>query len=509
MTATGGLVDVVIPTIGRESLGALLRALDASRGPLPERVIVVDDRRDAPAPLALPSLPRGGERLEVLRSGGGGPAAARNVGWRAASAPWVAFLDDDTVPSPAWLDDLVDDLATLPRQVAASQGRIVVPLPSGRRATDWERNVHGLESATWATADMAYRRTALAAVGGFDERFRHAYREDADLALRVRRRGWQIERGRRHVVHPVRPAGRMVSVRLQRGNADDVLMRALHGAGWRAAAHVPRGRRRRHAAISAAAVLVLLGAATRRRSLAAGAALAWLGGTAELAWARIAPGPRTADEVGTMLITSALLPLAATAHWARGVLRLRTTLGDTRHAPQPLPWHPRAVLFDRDGTLVHDVPYNGEPSRVLPMPGAREAVDRLRRAGVRVGVVSNQSGVGRGLLSASQVDAVNRHLDALLGPFDDWRICPHAAGDGCDCRKPQPGMVLEAARALDVAPSQCVVVGDIGADVAAGAAAGGGGVLVPTEATLDVELRGTAVARNLGEAVDLLLGDGA
>lgn len=75
----------------------------------------------------------------------------------------------------------------------------------------------------------------------------------------------------------------------------------------------------------------------------------------------------------------------------------------------------QAVLFDRDGTLVEDVPYNGDPAAVRPMPTARAALQRLRRAGVRAGVVSNQSGIARGLITESQVRAVNARVDLLLG----------------------------------------------------------------------------------------------
>ena len=74
---------------------------------------------------------------------------------------------------------------------------LTVPLPEHRRPTDWERTVAGLADARWATADMAYRREALAAVGGFDERFPRAYREDSDLALRVLDAGYEIRSGRR------------------------------------------------------------------------------------------------------------------------------------------------------------------------------------------------------------------------------------------------------------------------------------------------------------------------
>ncbi|MBA3422700.1 MAG: glycosyltransferase, partial [Thermoleophilaceae bacterium] len=241
-------IDVVIPTAGRESLAALLEALVGGRVAerLDGRIIVVDDRP------GLDAAPMPAVGAEVVRGPGCGPAAARNAGWRAASAEWVAFLDDDVVPDPDWAQRLLDDVGSLPASVAGSQGVVRVPLPPDRPPTDWERNVAGLESARWATADLAYRRVALAAVGGFDERFQRAYREDSDLGLRIVWAGWRIERGGRAVTHPVRPAGRWVSVRLQAGNADDVLMRALHGRDWRAAAGAPPGRLRRHLVTSVA-----------------------------------------------------------------------------------------------------------------------------------------------------------------------------------------------------------------------------------------------------------------
>jgi histidinol-phosphate phosphatase family protein len=166
-----------------------------------------------------------------------------------------------------------------------------------------------------------------------------------------------------------------------------------------------------------------------------------------------------------------------------------------------------AVLLDRDGTLVADVPYNGDPTRVVPMPGAKAALDRLRAAGLRLAVVSNQSGVGRGLLSAEQVEAVNARVDELLGPFGAWAWCPHAPGDGCACRKPAPGLLLRAAADLGVGIEACAMVGDIGADVDAARAAGAAcAVLVPTPVTLPGEVRrAPAVAASLGEAVDRLL----
>ena len=486
--------DVVIPTLGRPSLRDTVSALamtgGLSQGQSPGRVFLVSDGGELPD---LPPL----QGLEVLRGPERGPAAARNVGWRASRAEWIAFLDDDVVPAPDWLARVVQDLEALPEDVAGSQGRIVVPLPGDRRPTDWERNVAGLESARWATADMAYRRTVLAHVGGFDERFRRAYREDADLALRVRRAGYRLGRGRRSVTHPVGGADRWVSVRLQAGNEDDALLARLHG-DWRAPGE-RRGRRWRHLAVTAAGVAGLAAAATGRKRVAALAAAGWLAGTVELAWARIAPGPRTAEEVAMMVATSAVIPSAATLHWLRGRLRWR--------GARPFTPRPAAVLLDRDGTLVVDVPYNGDPDRVRPMPGAREALDRLRAAGIPTAVVSNQSGIGRGWLRPEQVDAVNRRVEALLGPLGPWAVCPHAPGDACECRKPKAGLVLRAAEELGVDPDRCVVVGDIGADVEAARAVGARAVLVPTERTRREEVAAAPeTAPDLPSAVDLLLG---
>jgi D-glycero-D-manno-heptose 1,7-bisphosphate phosphatase len=167
---------------------------------------------------------------------------------------------------------------------------------------------------------------------------------------------------------------------------------------------------------------------------------------------------------------------------------------------------PEAVLFDRDGTLVVDVPYNGDPARVRPVPGAGAALRRLRAGGIPVGVITNQSGIARGLITAEQAHQVNRRVDALLGPFAVWQVCPHGPADGCACRKPRPGMVLAAARRLGVAPQRMAVVGDIGADVEAATAAGATGVLVPTSVTRPEEVAAApAVQPDLLSAVRYLL----
>ena len=114
--------------------------------------------------------------------------------------------------------------------------------------------------------------------------------------------------------------------------------------------------------------------------------------------------------------------------------------------------------------------------------------------------------IGRGTLSRDQVDRVNDRVEELLGPFDTWQLCPHAPADGCDCRKPAPGLVLAAAAALGVPAARCVVIGDIGTDLAAARAAGARAVLVPTPVTRPEEVRSApAVATDLPSAVELAL----
>ncbi len=196
---------------------------------------------------------------------------------------------------------------------------------------------------------------------------------------------------------------------------------------------------------------------------------------------------------------------AADCRQTEGVNAL-SPVGAAQHA------HPQAVLLDRDGTLILDVPYNGDPDLVQPLPGARAALDRLREAHIPLAVVSNQSGIARGLLRVAQVDAVNARVEELLGPLGPVLYCPHGPADGCACRKPAPGMVLAAADALGVDPSDCALVGDIGADVGAATAAGARAVLVPTAVTRPEEVdaartAGVPVADDLASAVSLLLGN--
>jgi HAD superfamily hydrolase (TIGR01662 family) len=500
---------VVIPTIGRPGLAELVTAVDGE--PAPSCIVVADDRRDATSALDLPAT---AAPLIVVRTHGRGPAAARNAGWQAAHADWIAFLDDDVAVPVDWCRRLVEDVEDLPDHVAASQAWIYVPSPEGRRPTDAERRILGLSGALWITADMAYRRAALVQTDGFDERFPRAFREDSDLALRTVRSGYGIAWGERVTTHPLAPATSWRnSLKDQAGNADNALMRAKYGRRWRSLIGTTPGRTGRHLFTTAAAATTLVAGAlslSKRRGMrpstssgyiSAAAALGWAGLTTEFAVRRILPGPRTAQEISTVVVTSVLIPPLAVAHRLRGEVLVR--LGG--RGALRVSGAPRAVLFDRDGTLIKDVPYLADPQRVRPMPGVRRTLNRLRRQGVAVGVVSNQSGVARGLIHPEELARVNARVESLLGPFDTWQVCPHAPAAGCRCRKPEPGLVIAAAQELGLAPQECLMIGDIGSDVDAALAAGARAVLVPTRHTkageIDHAQLVAAVAPNLRTAV--------
>jgi D-glycero-D-manno-heptose 1,7-bisphosphate phosphatase len=130
----------------------------------------------------------------------------------------------------------------------------------------------------------------------------------------------------------------------------------------------------------------------------------------------------------------------------------------------------KLVLLDRDGTLIVHKPYLSDPDEVELLPGTVEGLRLLKEAGFLLAVVSNQSGVGRGYFGAEQVEAVNARLSELLRAegisLDGVYWCPHRPDEGCACRKPKTGMLLQACADLGVDVADCTVVGDSDCDVA-------------------------------------------
>lgn len=150
-----------------------------------------------------------------------------------------------------------------------------------------------------------------------------------------------------------------------------------------------------------------------------------------------------------------------------------------------------AVFLDRDGTLIEEVHYLAAPEQVRLIPGAVEAVRKLNNAGMLVVVVTNQAGVARGYFPESNVAEVHVYLSALLAQhgarIDAYYYCPHHPTEGvgryrvdCDCRKPKPGLLITAARDLDIDLAQSWMIGDKLADAEAGTTAGCRAILVRT-----------------------------
>lgn len=143
----------------------------------------------------------------------------------------------------------------------------------------------------------------------------------------------------------------------------------------------------------------------------------------------------------------------------------------------------KAVFLDKDGTLVENLPYNVDPERIRLTRGALEGLAELHAAGYLLVVVSNQSGVARGFFPESALAGVERRLRGLLGEaglrLAGFYYCPHhpegkvaAYARECECRKPHPGLLVQAARDLELDLEACWMVGDILDDVEAGRRAG-------------------------------------
>lgn len=326
----GGLrppgIAVVIATCGRPELlarcvGALLS--QTLPGTAYEIVIVDDGRSEATREVVqgLAARANGCPVLRYLRPERDtrGPAAARNCGWRATSAPLVAFTDDDTVPDTHWLREGMRAMAVAQR--TAVSGRIVVPVEG--RPTDHARVTQGLERAEFVTANAFVRRDALERVGGFDERFTRPWREDSDLYFSLLALGGSVGWAPHAlVVHPVREAPWGISLRQQKNVSFDALLFRKHPQLY-------RQKIRRHPPWRYLAIVGLTGAALVALGLghpavAAGCAGGAGLGIAAFAMQRLRGTSHAPSHVAEMLVTSVAIPYLAVYWRVVGALRFRT-----------------------------------------------------------------------------------------------------------------------------------------------------------------------------------------
>lgn len=312
-------VSVVVPTYQRPDL--LERCLEALRrqtlAPDAYEIIVCDDGPSAQAKTVVQSATSSSgpavHYLEITATQG--PAGARNCGWRHARAPIIAFTDDDTVPAPDWLMGGLDAMSS---GAAAATGRLEMPLPVN--PSDIQLDAAGLTTAEFVTANCFVRRDVLQEVGGFDERFSMAWREDSDLHFTLLERGYSVVRASDAlVVHPLRDLKFAAGIGMQKKVLFDVLLYRKH----------PRLYRERirtsppwlYLSISLSLVLTLALALTGRTELAAATFTAWAALTLWFfAW-RLRRSAFTLRNAVELFITSVLIPPMSIYWRLKGAMR--------------------------------------------------------------------------------------------------------------------------------------------------------------------------------------------
>jgi GT2 family glycosyltransferase len=318
-------VAVVIPTCLRPAL--LARVLEAlarqTLDPARFEIIVCDDGCDDATHQVVRDFTerhrqRGPSVVYLPVPATRGPAGARNRGWQHAGAAVIAFTDDDTVPDRRWLELGLHHIRAGADAVA---GRIDMPLPAD--PTEFQRQLAGLVDAEFVTANCFVRRDALVRLGGFDERYTFAWREDSDLQFALIESGATIARADdTRVLHPLPPSRFGAVVGRQRRSQFDALLYAKHPRLYRARIE-PRPPLRYYA--QCVAMLVCIGAllaAWPALALLALAIWAWL--TAVLATQRLRGTSHTPRHVAEIVWTSIAMPPLAVFWRLYGAVKFRT-----------------------------------------------------------------------------------------------------------------------------------------------------------------------------------------
>jgi GT2 family glycosyltransferase len=316
-------VSVVVPTCRRpDLLGRCLVALAAQTLPPGDyEILIADDAASDTTRRQVETFAAGAafavRYLPVAAAHG--PAAARNVGWRAAGAPIIAFTDDDTIPDPGWLEAGVGALQR-DAELTAVTGQVIVPLPPA--PTDYERNETGLETAEFVTANCFCRCDVLQELGGFDERFTAAWREDSDLHFRLLERGAKLRKvPDAIVVHPVRPAPWGVSLRMQRKSLFDALLYKKHPALYRE--HIRRLPPLDYYAMTTALAVAVVAAALGAWIIGSVAVLVWAVLIGRFAARRLRGNSHAPAHLLEMLVTSLGIPFLSIFWRVYGALKFR------------------------------------------------------------------------------------------------------------------------------------------------------------------------------------------
>jgi glycosyltransferase involved in cell wall biosynthesis len=307
-------ISVIIPTYQRpELLSRCLKALEEQQFDLTAfEVIVVSDGPDKYTRQVACSWKYAGliDVRYIALPSKKGPAAARNAGWRASEAPFIAFTDDDTQPDPFWLQNLWHGWKG--QTLAVYTGRVVVPIKG--RPTDYEWNTAQLEKADFVTANCACTRKALETVDGFDELFEVAWREDSDLEFRLLQHNIPIYQLQNAVViHPVRKASWGVSIKEQKKNVFNALLYKKFPRQYRE--RIQQRPAWNYYLMITCCVLGIFFMFSGQSTLATVLIGAWLLLIGIFAEKRLRHTSRSTSHILEMIITSAAIPFAAT-YWS-------------------------------------------------------------------------------------------------------------------------------------------------------------------------------------------------
>jgi glycosyltransferase involved in cell wall biosynthesis len=321
-------ISVVVPTYKRPWL--LVRCVEAlAKQQFDHRqfeIIIVSDGFDADTEEALLDVIK---KIDVqiryfnllVKMG---PAAARNMGWKQAHAALIAFTDDDCIPDEGWLQAIYDlHVANGYPSAIAYAGKTIVPLP--KTPTDYEKNISHLSEAEFITANCAVTKDALIKVGGFDERFTMAWREDSDLQFKLMREHITLIRNEGAIViHPVRKASWGISLKDEKKGIFNSLLYKKYPELYKQKIQ-PSPPWNYYFIIISFLVFVAGLVASWQPAVIAGLTF-WLGGTASFIANRLRGTPRSWEHTAEMIFTSVFIPFLSVYYRIYGAVKYRSPL---------------------------------------------------------------------------------------------------------------------------------------------------------------------------------------
>ena len=250
-----------------------------------------------------------------------GPAAARNYGWLLAKGELIAFTDDDCIPDKYWLQNLWNNYT--PGSNVALAGRTIVPLP--HKPTDYERNISQLETADFITANCCCSKITLQTIGGFDEDFRMAWREDSDLQFKLLKENISIIRvNNACVIHPIRKVKWGISIKEQKKTMFNVLLYKKYPDLYRQ--KIQRMPPFQYYTIIVSFLVMLAGFTLHLNLLFVAGWLVWLGFTLAFTAKRLQNTTLEFDHVLEMFVTSFIIPFLSIYWQAYGSFKYKALL---------------------------------------------------------------------------------------------------------------------------------------------------------------------------------------